>query len=158
MIKDITSKVEFENCASEILTLAYSERSKIIKVFDYDFEFVATKKYVDALHNFFINSHKNKIYAVLYDDQKMRKDMPRLFSEFQKFSHNCEFYNLQKNRDKLEDAFTIIDNKHLLFRPNRQVLKGALYINEPEYVNVYNQRFDELIEASERVSLFTLGL
>ena len=158
MIESFNSRSEFEQSVIKIFESANQNPTQIIQIFDYDLEFLAKKICVDLLLQFFIKSRKNKLIVVMYDDQKMRKDMARLFNEFQKFSHICEFYTLERNRDKLDDAFVLIESRDLLIRPNRQAFHGNLYLNERELVSAYSERFEELIESSARVSLFTLGL
>lgn len=158
MITTFNSQTSFNESLLNLLISANQNNAKIIKVFDYDLHCISSKIFVDELRKYFLSSIKNKIYTVLYDEKKIIKDYARLNNEFRQFSYACEFYNLQKNRDQLDDAFILIDNQDLIIRPNRQAFHGSLYVHEPEFVSVYINRFAELIESSDRVSLFTLGL
>lgn len=148
-------------CEEHLLSLLKNkppQGAKELRIFDPNLQVFSSKMMVEALHEFFLGSRTHRMVAVLLDDQVMRRDFHRLMNELKTFAHVCNIYVLQRMRETIEDAFVIADSRHLLLRPNHDQMVGTFYFNQKDLIIPYRERFEDLLEASERVGLYTLGL
>jgi len=153
----LTSEAAYREACDTVLTLA--ERQ--ILIFDRDLAKLRLdqKNCVDVLAGFLGADSLRRIRMVLHDPGPLERNMPRLMQLFARFSHSVEVRQSPDDMRHLADTHLLADEKHGVRRFHVDQPRSALIVDDPAYIQPWQQRFEELWELSQPCLRFnTTGL
>lgn len=142
----ITSEAEYRQACDTILALAEHE----ILIFDRDLTALRLeeKARIEALANFLRKDSLRRIRVVLHDPGPMERNSPRLMQLFGRFSHCVDVRQSPDNLRHLADTHVLADETCGVRRFHADQPRSALIVDDPAYIQPWQQRFEELWELS----------
>ena len=137
-----------------------AKAKKRIRIFDKQASpaFNSVKRY-ELLRNFLLASRDNRLYIVLHDAGYLTTNCSRMMLLLRHFSHGIAIHETQQHAKHVYDPFTVIDDSHYAHRFHYDNVHGLMVLNDSAGAHEFNDRFDEIWEASFPVaSATTLGL
>ncbi|HVS27537.1 MAG TPA: hypothetical protein VHE58_09640 [Burkholderiales bacterium] len=150
------SQAGYEDAVDAVIAKA----KKRIRIFDKQASpaFNSVKRY-ELLRNFLLASRDNRLYIVLHDAGFLTANCPRMLLLLRHFSHGIAIHETQQHAKHVYDPFTVIDDSHYAHRFHHENVRGLMAFNDSAGAHEFNDRFDEIWEASFlAVSATTLGL
>ncbi|MFA4969100.1 MAG: hypothetical protein WC540_05675 [Sulfuritalea sp.] len=142
----ITSETEYRRACDTVLALAEHE----ILIFDRDLTALRLeeKARLDVLARFLGTDNLRRIRVVLHDPGPLERNSPRLMQLFGRFSHCLDVRQSPGNLRHLADTHVLVDEKCGVRRFHVDQPRSALIVDDPSYIQPWQQRFDELWELS----------
>jgi len=153
----ITSETEYRQACDTILGLAEND----ILIFDRDLAALRLedKARLEVLANFLQMDSLRRIRVVLHDPGPVERNAPRLMQFIARFSHVVHVRQSPDNLRHLADTHVLADEGHGVRRFHVDQPRSALILDDPNYINPWRQRFEELWELSHPcLSTSTTGL
>ena len=153
----ITSETEYRQACDTILGRAEND----ILIFDRDLAALRLedKARLEVLANFLQMDSLRRIRVVLHDPGPVERNAPRLMQFIARFSHVVHVRQSPDNLRHLSDTHVLADEGHGVRRFHVDQPRSALILDDPNYINPWRQRFEELWELSHPcLSTSTTGL
>ena len=153
----LTSEADYRAACDTILGLAEHQ----ILIFDRDLVRLrlGERTRLEALAGFLGADSLRRIRVVLHDPGPLEHDMPRLMQLLARFSHSVDVRQSPDDMRHLADTHVLADEKHGVRRFHADQPRSALIVDDPAYIQPWQQRFDELWELSQPCLRFnTTGL
>jgi len=153
----ITSETEYRQACDTILGRAEND----ILIFDRDLAALRLedKARLEVLANFLQMDSLRRIRVVLHDPGPVERNAPRLMQFITRFSHVVHVRQSPDNLRHLADTHVLADEGHGVRRFHVDQPRSALILDDPNYINPWRQRFEELWELSHPcLSTSTTGL
>jgi len=90
----------------------------------------------------------HRIRIVLHDPGPLERDAPRMMQLISRFSHVIYARRSPDNLRHLADTHLLADESHGVRRFHVDHPRSALILDDPDYINPWRQRFEELWELS----------
>ncbi len=153
----LTSEAGYRQACNTILGRAEHE----ILIFDRDLASLRLEERtrLEALTNFIRMDKLRRIRVVLHDPGPVERNSPRLMQFVARFSHVVEVRQSPDNLRHLADTHVLADEGHGVRRFHVDQPRSALILDDPDYINPWRRRFEELWELSQPcLQLNTTGL
>lgn len=113
----------------------------------------------ELLHSFLLASRINRVRIVMHDTGFLTTNCPRMMSLLKLFSHCIAIHETRVDAKQVYDPFTVVDENHYVHRFHYDSTRGLMALNDLNEAHQFNERFEEIWEASfSAVSATTLGL
>lgn len=113
----------------------------------------------EQLKTFLMKSRANRIDILVRDTDYLARSCPRMQMLLRQFGHAINIHRTLPETQGINDAFMLVDQRHLVRRFHTDYARGELVLNDPHEAGNLRERFDELWAASEPgLSATTLGL
>ncbi|HXZ95732.1 MAG TPA: hypothetical protein VEG37_01595 [Burkholderiales bacterium] len=152
----IESAAEYE--AAIDLVIAQAKRN--IRIFDKQASstFNSPKRY-ELLRSFLLANRLNRLRVVLHDTGFLTTKCPRMLSLIRQFSHCIAIRETLDDAKQVYDPFMVADENNYVHRFHYDSSRGLMALNDLNGAHEFNNRFEEIWEASfPAVSATTLGL
>jgi hypothetical protein len=142
----LTSETEYRQACDTILAAAERE----ILIFDRDLTALRLeeKARLEALAHFLRMDCLRRIRVVLHDPGPLERNSPRLMQLFGRFSHSIDVRQSPDNLRHLADTHVLADERSGVRRFHADQPRSALIVDDPAYIQPWQQRFEELWELS----------
>jgi len=153
----LTDEAAYRQACDVILRRAESE----ILIFDRDLAAlrVEEKTRIAALTSFLMTAGPRRIRIVLHDPEPAVRNAPNLMRLIARFSHLIDVRQSAENLRHLRDTHLLADESHGVRRFHVDQPRSALILDDPDYIQPWRQRFEELWELSLPCSsISTTGL
>lgn len=145
--KLISSEAEYRQACDTVLALAERE----ILIFDRDLTALRLeeKARLEALADFMRKDSLRRIRVVLHDPGPLERNSPRLLQLFDRFSRCIDVRQSPENLRHLADTHVLADERHGVRRFHADQPRSALILDDPAYIQPWQQRFEELWDLSQ---------
>lgn len=153
----LTSEAEYRQACDTILGLAQRE----ILIFDRDLAALRLeeKARLETLANFLQLEGPRRIRVVVHDPVPLERNAPHLRQLIARFPHVIDIRQSPDNLRHLADTHVLADESHGVRRFHVDQPRSALILDDPDYIQAWRQRFEELWELSHPcLSIHTTGL
>lgn len=142
----LAGEADYRHACDSILALARRE----ILIFDRDLARLRPDETarLDALARFLLTGAGAGIRVVLHDPEPLLRDAPRLMRLVARFSHAIEIRQSPDNLRHLADTHVLADECNGVRRFHVDQPRAALIQDDPNYIQPWCQRFEELWELS----------
>ena len=142
----INGRNEYETALRQLLAMAEQE----IRVFDPDLSNGGwqRKDVAELLQSFLARGRNNSLTLILHDKNFVQQHCPRLLPLLQMHAHKVRLLLTTADAQHLRDSFVLVDKLHSLRRFHQDHDRAALELHAKETANILQQRFAELLEAS----------
>lgn len=142
----LTSEAEYRAACDAVLALARRE----IQIFDRDLARlqIESRPRVALLAAFLQGGAPRRLRMVLHDPSPLQDDCPRLLQLIGNHAHLVEVRQTPDNLRQLTDTHVFADGCHGVRRFHIDQPRSALAHDNPDYLNPWRLRFEELWEQS----------
>ncbi|HQR61034.1 MAG TPA: hypothetical protein PLH03_06710 [Methylophilaceae bacterium] len=113
----------------------------------------------NALRDFLLRNHGNRLVIVLHDTDHITRYCPRLMSLLRIFSHSISIHATEDHARSASDPFVIADQAHYVHRFHSSGARFLLALHDHQGASQLEERFGQLVEASQPASaVHNLGL
>ncbi len=155
-IDTFDSEAGYRQAIDATLALASHE----IRIFDRNTEQMALEEPARAeLLAAFLAGRDRRLRIVVHDPTFLLTRCPRLLALVRRYGHAVELRQSPDHLRNLADCEVLADKAHGTLRTHADHARGKRFVDDPQAIHPWWQRFDELWEASEPCSPATvLGL
>jgi len=142
----LVSEADYRQACDTILSRAERE----ILIFDRDLTALRLEDTtrLAVLKDFLQTDPMHRIRIVLHDPGPLERDAPRMMQLISRFSHVIYARRSPDNLRHLADTHLLADESHGVRRFHVDHPRSALILDDPDYINPWRQRFEELWELS----------
>ncbi len=155
--KIITGEELYSTAINLVLESAHNE----LLIFDQDLShghFTSLDKF-NLLENFLTANIASQITIILQDTDFFQNKCPRLLKLLEVYGHKMHVHVTNTSVKHAKDCFILADGAHYVKRIHIDQARFKYALNDTQNVAVLNNRFTELMEATEdAITLRPLGL
>ena len=154
--RQISSLAESQAAIDEVIAAAHTT----IKLFDFT---LGTRGYnslarTEALRRFIVAGRAHRLLIALHEPETLERECPRLLMLQRQFPMSIEIHRTLAQARMAADPFIVADDHSVWHLLHHTQARAIVALHSPADAMPIGQRFDEIWELSEPVSVTTLGL